>query len=305
MHTKTTAKDFFLYVGILVTLYSGVGFLLNLLFGIINNAFPPIDRYWYNPSISLPVAALIVLTPVFLWLSYLVSKSQEIDSEKQNIWVRRWFIFLTLFGTGALVVGDLITLLYYFLDGRDLTAGFLLKVLSVLVVAGVVFGYYLSDLRGRMAHRKAWRVGTALGVLAVIVLAFSVIGSPRTQRLMRYDEQKVNDLQDIQSQVVNYWQQKSALPENLDALRDPLSSYYHIPLDSQSGVSYIYTKTGDMSFELCAEFNRESAPQSDASRISYAYRFGVENENWVHKEGYQCFSRTVDPDRYPPFTKTF
>jgi hypothetical protein len=305
MHTKTTAKDFFLYMGILVTLYSGIGFLLNLLFGIVNSAFPPIDRYWYNPSISFPVAALIVLTPVFLWLSYLVTKDSNLDPEKKYIWVRRWFIFLTLFGTGALVIGDLITLLYYFIDGRELTTGFLLKVLSVLVVAGVVFGYYLSELRNKVAHRKIWRFGTIFGVLAVIVLAFLVIGSPRTQQLLRYDSQKVADLQNIQSQVVSYWQQKSALPENLDALRDPLSSYYNIPLDPQLKEGYVYTKTGEMTFELCAEFNKESLSEDSPSRVSSAYRFGMENENWTHEAGLVCFERIVDPDRYPPFTKAF
>ncbi len=302
-HTQTTAKDFFLHLGAIITLYAGVGFLLNLLFGIINSAFPQIDGYWYQPSISFPVAALIVVTPVFLFLTYLIKNNEERDETKKDIWVRKWSLFLTLFLTGVVVVGDLITLLYFFLDGRELTVAFLLKVLSVLIVAGVVFSYYLLEYMGKSSHRTAWRIGTILGVLIVIVLAFSVIGSPATQRMIRYDTQKIEDLQNIQRQVLNYWQTTEEVPANLDALRDPLSSYYDLPLDPQSGDSYIYQKTGDLSFRLCADFNRPSAEGLEAQRMNTAYRYGVENENWTHGKGQTCFDRTIDPNRYSPLKR--
>jgi hypothetical protein len=45
------------------------------------------------------------------------------------------------------LLGDLIALVYNLLGG-DLTARFVLKVLTIGVIAGAVFAYYLTDLRG-------------------------------------------------------------------------------------------------------------------------------------------------------------
>ncbi len=41
-----------------------------------------------------------------------------------------------------------------------------------------------------------------------IIWGFSVLGSPHTQRLIKYDEQKINDLQYINSQIQSYYSNK-------------------------------------------------------------------------------------------------
>lgn len=298
---KVSAFDFFLHLGVIVSLYVAVGFLLNLLFSVINSAYPQIGGYFYNPSISLQVAALIVLTPVFLVLSYLVSKGEAFNPEKRNLWIKRWSTYLTMFISGVIIVGDLITLIYYFLDGRDLTTSFLLKVLAVFVVLGALFGYYWSNLRSNLSvkTRNLWRIFAVLIVVVSIVLGFTVIGSPRKQRLMRYDQQKISDLQNIQSQVVTYYQQKGTLPASLDALRDTLS-YYSIPNDPQASAPYIYKVNSKMGFELCANFNLDSQNYLNKPGYNGAYYYGdPNNENWTYKKGEYCFSRTIDPDLYP------
>lgn len=300
---KTTAKDFFLHLGLLVSLYSGVGFLLNLLFSVINSAYPGIDSYYYTPSMSFPVAALIILTPVLLVLGAFIAKSESADPAKKDIWVKRWSTYLTMFVTGAVIVGDLITVLYFFLDGKDITTAFLLKIVAVLVVLGSVFAYFWSNLNGSLTltKRKMWQVGAIAIVLVAIVLGFTVIGSPRTQRLLRYDGQKVADLQNIQGQVINYWQSKKTLPPNLESLKDSLS-YFNLPVDPQSKEAYTYKLSEKAyTFELCATFNRDSRLASASPRISNAMYVGIENENWTYKSGNFCFIRTLDPDRYPPF----
>ncbi len=304
---NTKAKDFFMHLGAMVTLYAGVIALLNLLFRVINVSFPQVERYYFGGgSISLPVATLIVVFPIFLILMNLIRRGYEADPSRKEFAVRKWLIWITLFVTGIVIAGDLITLLYFFLDGRELTTGFILKVLSVLVVAGGVFGYYVDDLRDALTsgRRNLWRIFAGVLVIGAIIIGFSVIGSPRTQRLMNYDVQKVNDLQNIQSQLISYWQSKEILPETLEGLSDPVSSYYvSIPKDLQTGASYTYNKTGDMSFELCAEFNLASGTKSEVSRISNVYYYGIEPEQWEHGEGYFCFERTIDPDFYPPIMK--
>jgi hypothetical protein len=60
--------------------------------------------------------------------------------------VRKWLTYLTLYVAATVVLSDLATLIQRTLGG-ELTSRFLLKVLTVAVLAGGVFGYYLTDLR--------------------------------------------------------------------------------------------------------------------------------------------------------------
>jgi high-affinity Fe2+/Pb2+ permease len=62
--------------------------------------------------------------------------------EKLESGVRKWLTYIALLLASATVIGDLVTFLSYFLRG-DLTTRFVLKVLTVLVIAGGVFWYYL------------------------------------------------------------------------------------------------------------------------------------------------------------------
>lgn len=303
---KVTPKDFFFWLGAIVGLYASVGALIALLFQYINYAFPdPLAYYSMDPfssGIRFSMATLIVMVPVTLFLFRLIRQDIVAIPEKAELWVRRWALVLTVFIFAAVMVGDLITLINYFLGG-ELTTRFILKVLVVLLVAGGVFLHFLADLRGYWLQNagRAQMVGYAAGalVIASIVAGFFIMGTPGEVRLIRYDAQKVADLQNIQYQVVNYWQQKQMLPQNLDEIYDPISGM-EIPKDPQSMESYRYEKTGDMTFKLCATFNTEVT--DDRSTPIYD-EFGKTGENWRHSTGEVCFDRTIDPDRYPPFEK--
>jgi hypothetical protein len=320
MEPKTNAKDFFLHLGAIVALYAVAISFVNMLFTVINKAFPMVNQYsygyyygGYNPfDISLPVATLIIVFPIFVLLSWLLGKSYAVDATKKEIWVRRWLVYITLFVAGIIFVGDLVTVLYKFLSGEDFTTAFLLKALTVLAVTGLVFGYYLQEIRDRVGGkgRKMWAILSTVIVVAAITLGFSVIGSPKTQRLLRYDNQKVNDLQNIQWQVISQWQRKGVLPSSLAELNDPISGY-QLPVDPQSKDPYEYTRTGAKSFQLCATFNKEplKIPAGgvggigvgrDMSIAMPAEPRGVKGPNyWDHGVGRQCFDREIDESLYP------
>ena len=161
---KFSTKDFFLNLGATVALYTVVGTLINLFFTIINHAYPKItDVYnYYNvsQSISWPVSTLIIVFPIFIFLMWFLEKEYKNNPEERNTGVHRLLTYVTLFIAGVVVAGDLITVLYYFLDGQELTTGFLLKVLVLLLVSVGLFIYYLSDVRGTLTSRgrKTWRV---------------------------------------------------------------------------------------------------------------------------------------------------
>src|SRR3989344_1983230 len=304
MNTKTTAKDFFLHIAVIALLYAGTVALLNILFRVINVAFPQVSQYGYygSNSISFPVATLIVVFPLFLFLANVLHKSYVSDPSKKEYAVRKWLIYITLFIAGGVLAGDLVTLIYYFLDGQELTTAFLLKILSVLVVAGAIFGYYLDDLKDRLTglRRNVWRIAATILVFGSIIAGFSVLGTPQSQRMLRYDSLKVSDLQSIQWQVVNYWQQKEVLPVSLTDLADPISGFI-ASTDPQTKTPYEYEKTGTLSFNLCAEFNKPTQTVNNSiTRLTYPEPMGKLNENWQHEAGHQCFERTIDPELYPP-----
>ena len=236
---------------------------------------------------------------------------------------RKWLTYVVLFLSALVVVIDLVTLVKYFVAG-EITSRFLLKVLAVLVVAIFVGVYYILDLR---KQKKVFGFSVGLwaaiksSVLVALVIAysFSVMGSPKSQRLLRLDDRRVQDLQSIQYAVINFWQQKEKLPANLAELSNPISSYA-VPVDPEfeKGLVYEYTVKSALSFELCATFAlpiqkgwREYSSggvmpmysEKDIAVSSYPYPGGGVNESWSHETGRTCFERTIDPEIYPPFNK--
>jgi hypothetical protein len=306
---KVTPKDFFLWFAAMLALYVSVFSFIELFFDYINHAFPdPLEGYSdpYSASIRFAIASLVVLFPVFLILMRLIRNDIMKMPEKAELWVRRWALFLTLFLAGTTIVVDLVTLVNTYLNG-DVTVRFFLKVVVVFLVAGAGFLHFLADLKGywqqHPSYSKMVMWGAALAVAVSVIGGIFIIGTPGTVRLYRFDDQKVSDLQNIQWQVVNYWQHHGTLPESLSALNDPLSGFT-VPVDAQSGASYRYELLSGHSFQLCATFNAETQPGSlYANRLTVPAPAGsgkdLAAESWQHSSGETCFPRTIDPAEYP------
>ncbi len=313
---KTTPKDFFLWAGAIVSFYWTVIAYTFLVFDYINYTFPNALAYYptdpYQSGISGEMASVIVLLPVYLLLMRVIRKDSDKDPSRKEIWVRRWAIILTLFLAGIAMVGDLITLLTTFLGGEELTTAFLFKVLIIIFVAGGVFMHFVADLKNywdaNPSRRRMVRVGVAVLAVVTIGSGFLIVGTPAQARLARYDAQKVNDLQNIQSQIVSYYQAKQKLPTVIADLNNPLN-YGPVPIDPQTGESYVYQATGTLSFKLCATFNTESRTnptQLTETRVAMPVPDGIKGapqDNWQHKSGKICFDRTIDPAFYPPLGK--
>lgn len=310
---RITPKDFFLWAGTVIAFYGSAFAFVALVFDYLNHLLPDQLSYYtgdpYSSGIANEMASLLVLFPLFLFLMRTIRMTIAQDATRADIWVRRWAIFLTLFAASAAMVGGIITLLVYFFQG-DVTLRFLLKVLVILVTAGATYAAFLADLRGYWGMhpvRAAQARWAALAIALVSIIAgFFIVGTPWEARLFRYDDEKVSALQSIQSQVVYYWQSKEALPENLEQLNDSISGFM-VPRDPQTGAAYEYMVTGPLSFDLCATFN--AATQSTSYTLNRASvpvmpgEKGMVQDNWYHDAGRQCYTRTIDPDLYPPITK--
>ncbi len=146
-----SAREAFLYLVLFTTLYVSAYDVGSLVFEFIDRAFPdPAARTaaeWSLTRIRWSVSQLIIAFPVFLYVSAVVSRSIARDPVKRTSRVRKWLTYVTLFITAMIIIADLSGLIYQLLGG-ELTVRFLLKVATVGVIAGVIFGYYLWDLRG-------------------------------------------------------------------------------------------------------------------------------------------------------------
>lgn len=299
-HPRTNAKDFFLHLGTMVALYSVAISLVNLLFTVINKAYPQVTGYNYavysnSYSISFPVSMIIIMFPIFILLMWLLEKTYITEPEKRNLGIKKWLTYITLFVSGLITTGDLITVVYYFIDGQELTTGFLLKVLSVFSVSFLVFMYYITDIRGKLSSmsRKVWVIASAVVILGAIITGFSVLGSPRTQQLIKYDTQKVSALQNLNNEISYYYQLNKSLPEKISDLPNTYLQF----VDQQSQKPFDYKKTGDMTYELCADFNKDS--KESGTQVSMPVYYDgynrVTQASWEHPAGQYCFMRTVVP----------
>jgi hypothetical protein len=313
---KTTPRDVFMHLLAMVALYVSAGSFIRLLFEYINAYFPDPLHYYSEPGSGMrwAIATLIIVFPVYVWVSRFLNRDIAAHPEKADILIRKWLVYLTLFVAALLIIGDLVALIFNFLDG-ELTARFLFKVLSILAVAVTVFWYYRYDLkRGpkEFSSRVKLFVYAVSGVVAIAIIAgFFVAGTPFKQRLVRFDSQKVQHLSDIQLRIVNYWQDKDRLPASLDDLRDSITGFVP-PNDPQSGEPYGYRATGPLSFDLCAVFNLTSREamigRSSAERLAVPEPAGIIGETWDHGAGEHCFSREIDPERHgfpEKFPRTF
>ena len=135
-------------------------------------------------------------------------------------------------------------------------------------------------------------------VIAGTIGGLWIAGSPKQARLIRFDEMRVGNLQLMQSEVVNYWQAKNVLPDNLALIKDDLRGI-QLPVDPVSEKLYEYHKKGALTFELCAEFAL-ATPDTGAGQYPKGLypSFSPEGDNWTHHAGRQCFERTIDEDFY-------
>ncbi|MEK7116103.1 MAG: DUF5671 domain-containing protein [Patescibacteria group bacterium] len=154
-----SAREAFLYLLLFLTLYISAISFGTLIFQYVNRWLPDftVDRYLSIESITNTIrwatASLVIAFPLYLWISKLLAKGIARDSEKRSSRVRKWLTYITLFIAAAVIIVDLITLIFNLLGG-ELTLRFVIKVATIGVIAGAIFGYYLWDLRGEEKESK-------------------------------------------------------------------------------------------------------------------------------------------------------
>ncbi len=339
---KTKAIDVFVYLGIAISLIWSVYNLLQIVFTAIDRKFPDLLTATYSVDIyssdvRMAIASLVVMYPLYLALSWYVAKDITKFPYKHNLGVRKIMIYATLFITVCTLVGTLVSLIYNYLGG-DLSLRFVLKALTVFVVALALFGYYLYSMRRDYTIKTSVPVLASIiasvVVIASLVWSVMIIGTPAQMRAKRIDSTRLSNLSSIQQQIFNRFQTTDKLPASLSELNDAFQGY-SVPTDPVTGDSYTYkivqqpvvrmnynTNKKELItnaiFELCANFDiardsnsngkgtatvpiatKPGIPLADSPySVSNYYYEYDQSPFWNHGTGEFCFKRIISSDMY-------
>ena len=288
------ARDAFLYLLAFITLGIWTIQLGALLFTAIDRTFPNPVLDYQNAialrSMSDELASIMVGFPLFLLVTWSIVRGFERQPGHLESSVRKWLTYLALVITASTMIGDLVTFLAYFLRG-DLDTRFVLKVLTVLVIAGGVFAYYLDSLRrDRLspARNQAFAIAALIVVGFGIAVGFVQVGSPTVQRSVSQDARRLYDLSSLAQTLHGSWlngrQRDFALPRTIQDLQRIVVGGDARILDPVSGQPYEYAPLQGTAYRLCATFARPSPADLPAQ--------------WQHPAGATCFARDAMENVY-------
>ncbi len=261
-----------------------------LYFQIINKYFPDalanVQDYYYvmypsginTDAVYYAIAALLVAYPLYYVVVRMWFKRFREDEAKTESNLTKWLTYLVLLGTSVTIVADLIAVLFTFFQG-EITMRFFLKALTILVIAGMVFGFYFLERKKvqyrQSIPRKTFQMfGYALTgfVLGGITLGFFAAGTPGEARMRAFDKDRAEQLSRIAQCVDSYASEYQRLPDTLADLNN--SSGYQFAEcsstdDPETGEPFMYRVVSPLmpsltnsvlegSVELCAMFSLAS-----------------------------------------------
>lgn len=133
---------------------------------------------------------------------------------------------------------------------------------------------------------KVFAVVASVAVGAAIIAGLFISGRPEEQRLLRFDEVRLQDLSRLAADIGEYYKATRELPANLEQLKRP-AGLTIIPVDPLTAKTYAYEPVAADEYRLCAEFARPSGT-------------GASQDFWQHDAGYHCFSVSVTPGNPVP-----
>lgn len=289
-----------------VTLYITLFSMGGTLFLLIERWLPDVTDYalGFDGSIRNFLAALIVALPAYLLTNHLFAKSAQVNPSIRKSGTWKWLTYITLFIAACIVLGNLITLVYNLLNG-EITLRFILKVMTLFVLAGGTFAYYFWDAREDNTESSSNAIlipriymYSLLGLgLVIIITGLSVTASPATAKKMRQDAIRIEHLRSIKMAVDTYGQAHNhALPTQLiNNVAD--FNFVTFPVDPITNQAYEYHRgnTTD-TYEICGTFEATSDTGGPNTR---AILSPYDDAYWKHDAGRTCFPFTLPVDGKP------
>ncbi len=302
MNNKQNAKYAFYYLLSLVALIFVAISVGMIVFGIIsqtvNDALAFNSYSDYNGQFRFAISALLISAPIFFVINRLINRGLQISELDQESGIRRWLTYFILLVSSVTVLGIFISVIFNFLNG-ELTLSFTLKALTMLIISGSVFSFYLYDIRRADATKKdkivkIFFIASLVLVVAAFISAWFFVESPKEARDRRLDQLVINRIYNLESAVSVYFETKKVLPNTLeDIINSP--GYYNSMerpiIDPKTGMEkvIVYQKVDDRNYQICTDFLAASYSSNINTRPVINYASGSKD----HEAGYQCFKNVV------------
>lgn len=152
---RSTPRDLFLHLFSLIGLITSASSLIGAVFQLLNISFPLDGLEGMNPEsaregammgLRASLSSLVVFFPAYAWSVWYMEKTFRLDPTRRMVGIRKWLTYFTLFVAALVILGNLVVVINYLLNGET-TLRFLLKALTVLAVAGGIIWYYLGALK--------------------------------------------------------------------------------------------------------------------------------------------------------------
>jgi hypothetical protein len=295
------AKHAFFYLTSFFTLGLTAIAVGALCYQIINFYFPLEYQDYGNQlsqsAIKFGIATIIVAAPVFYFVTRIINRSLSKKDLDHDSGIRRWLTYIVLFIAAATVVGDLVTIIWNFLEG-ELSIRFFLKALTILIIAGGIFLYYFGDMRNetdasRRKKNNLWSIIFAAILTIPFVWALFIMESPMVTRAKKIDRETVRSLNYVRMEVDEFYRRNDELPSSIEALEAFDPSDIRGLTSLQTEKNFEYRQNGEKEYALCADFERNN---QDDTENPYDYY----NIEWRHDAGNFCFELTAaEPDIKP------
>ncbi len=297
-----SSRDAFLYLLAFSTLATWTSAFGSLLFRLIDRWFPdPVAiQHTWNPrsAATWQMASIAVAFPIFLAVMFGILREAQERPERLESSVRKWLTYIALLFTAGSVICDLIVFFDYLLTG-ELTIRFLLKSVTVLLICGAIFSYYLGSLRwdrnANIAELRArslkFGVGAAIAVVVAFCLGLGFAGTPSVQRHAQADRKRIEDLRSI-AYAVNHWYERAHLSKSPDVMPHTVSQLVGRGItasqsrDPETNTPYSYSAKSGALYEVCAAFSGPE-PEDEIRTTQF----------WHHGQGRTCF--TLDASTPP------
>jgi len=268
-----------------------------IIFQFINQNLPDIfGQYGTDFSsdvLKFAISAILIAAPIFYVISNLIYKSLFKGTLEKDSGIRRWLTYFILLVSAVVIIVFLIVTINNFLNG-EWTTKFLLKMLTIIGIATIIFSFYLYDIRRGELIAKKDRVvriyffATLALIIAAFISSLFIVESPAAARNRRIDERIINNFYNIESAINTYYNTNQKLPASFEELKkEPMATDSLI--DPSTREMFGYKVVSSTAYQLCANFRTDNKNSKD---VAFQYM----DETKRHLQGLECLDFKVYND---------
>jgi len=247
--------------------------------------------YSNQSALRFGISALLISAPIFFLCVNLINKGLKKGEIDKDSPLRNWLTYFILAVSAVVILGSLVGVINAFLSG-EMTLKSILQLLTVILIAAIVFSYYLYDIRRDKILKKdkimkIFFFSSVLLVIVVFVSSWFFVESPRVARERKIDEKVLNNIYSLENYINSYYEKEEKLPEDLLEVNSvaEVINFNQFLVNPVSGEKIEYKKTGEREFELCANFRTDSYE----SKRNEVYPIYVGDGSKVYVKGWNCF----------------